>query len=303
MSTTIKHLVLSGGGPAGLITYGCIRYLSQNNVWFLSDIESIYGTSIGGYIGIIVSLGYEWQWLDDYFIKRPWDKILEVTPMSIIDVYTKKGLLDVDFIEKTISPLFTAKNLTKNVTMQELYDFTNIDIHVFSTEINGERLSKVDISHSTHPLLRVVDALAMTMAYPFVFSPVCNDGKCFIDGGLMNNYPLRDCIENKKCKEDEVLSFKNVWVANECQVSCESNVFHYITAIFKKIHREIDTTHHQGEIKNTVRCLIEELDGLPAWLEALSSETRRKQLIERGANQAKIFHEYLDASQRGVEKM
>lgn len=300
---TIKHLVLSGGGPAGFITYGCAKYLSQKDFWILSDIESIYATSIGGYIGIVISLGYDWKWLDDYLIKRPWDKILEITPMSIIDVYSKKGLLDADFIEKTISPLFTAKNLSKDVTMQDLYDYTNIDIHVFTTEINGQRLSKVDISHSTHPSLRVVDALAMTMAYPFVFSPVCIDDKCYIDGGLMNNYPLRDCIEKTSCCQDEVLSFKNVWVVDDCRVSCDSNVFHYISAIFRKIHREIDTENNQGEIKNTVRCLIEELDGLPAWLNALSCESQRERLIERGANQAKIFYDYMEFSERSVEKM
>ena len=51
---TIKHLVFSGGGPAGLVLYGAAKQL--NNVyWNLKNIESIYGTSIGAYIGIIIS--------------------------------------------------------------------------------------------------------------------------------------------------------------------------------------------------------------------------------------------------------
>lgn len=296
----IKHLVMSGGGPAGFVTYGSARYLSKKDFWRLADIESIYATSIGGYIGIVLSLGYDWDWLDDYLIKRPWDKIVDISPMSIIDVYSKKGLLDVKFIETTILPLFTAKNLSENVTMIEFYEHTKIDIHMFSTEINGSRLKKVDISHTSHPSLRVVDALAMTMAYPFVFSPVCIDNQCFIDGGLMNNYPLRDCIENQKCEESEILSFKNVWVVDDCKVTNDSNIFDYISTIFRKMNREIDTEVEQGEIKNTVRCLIEELNGLPAWFDALSSEKLRRQLIERGSNQAKIFHDYMEVSKGSV---
>lgn len=292
----IKHLVMSGGGPAGFVTYGCARYLCEQKFWQLSDIESIYATSIGGYIAIVLSLGYEWEWLDDYLIKRPWDKIVDISPMSILNVYSKKGLLDIKFIETTIFPLFTAKKISENVTMEEFYKHTNIDIHVFSTEINANRLKKIDISHSSHPSLRVVDALAMTMAYPFVFSPVCIDTQCFIDGGLMNNYPLRDCIENTKCELSEILSFKNVWVVDECQVTNDSNIFDYISTIFQKMNREIDTEVEQGEIKNTVRCLIEGLNGLPAWFDALSSEKVREQLIERGSNQAKIFYDYMKVS-------
>jgi len=66
---TIKHLVFSGGGPAGLVLYGAAKQL--NNVyWNLNNIESIYGTSIGAFIGIIISLGYDWDVVDDYLIKH-----------------------------------------------------------------------------------------------------------------------------------------------------------------------------------------------------------------------------------------
>ena len=80
----IKHLVFSGGGPAGLLTYGAAKYLAQKGFWTLSDIKSIYGCSIGAYMGIIISLNYEWDWLDDYFIKRPWEKIVSINAMSLI---------------------------------------------------------------------------------------------------------------------------------------------------------------------------------------------------------------------------
>ena len=64
----IKHLVLSGGGPTGFLTYGAARYLSQQNFWSMNSVESIYGTSIGAFFGIILSLGLPWNYLDDYLI-------------------------------------------------------------------------------------------------------------------------------------------------------------------------------------------------------------------------------------------
>ena len=52
----IKHLVFSGGGPAGLITYGAVKQLEQANVWSLSNIQSMYGCSIGAYLAVVLSL-------------------------------------------------------------------------------------------------------------------------------------------------------------------------------------------------------------------------------------------------------
>ena len=59
----------------------------------------------------IISLGYEWDWLDDYFVKRPWEKLVNIGVADILRVYDKKGILDISFIEKALEPLLTAKNL------------------------------------------------------------------------------------------------------------------------------------------------------------------------------------------------
>jgi len=297
---TIKHLVMSGGGPAGLLTYGAARHLAKQKYWILSDIETIYGTSIGSFMGVVLSLGYEWEWLDDYFIKRPWDKLIKLDPLSIVEIYQNKGLLSVDFIQETVEPLFTAKGLSVDVTMKQLFEYNHIDVHVYTTEINGYRMEKICISHESHPNLPVVNALAMSMAYPFAFTPVCVDGKCYIDGGLLNNYPLRDCIEETKCEEIEILSFKNIWVIDECKVCDDSNVFDFLMVILRKMKREIDTEGAQGEIKNTVRCIIEDLDGLPAWMDALSTEVLRRTLIERGERHAQLFLTYLSTTNRPI---
>ena len=82
---TIKHLVISGGGPIGLLTYGIASQLAKKGFWQLADIQSIYGCSVGAYLGVVLSLGYEWEWLDDYFIKRPWEKLIESSIINIIE--------------------------------------------------------------------------------------------------------------------------------------------------------------------------------------------------------------------------
>ena len=292
----IKHLVVSGGGPTGFLTYGAARYLAKKGFWDPADIESIYGCSIGAFMGVVISLKYEWDWLDDYFIKRPWEKVVGVTPTSILDAFDKKGVLGDKFLQDSLEPLFSAKELdVAVVTLAELYAFNGIDIHIYTTNLNGHLMQKIDMSHTTHPDVPVVKALRMSTAYPFAFEPVCEDGKCYIDGGMLNIYPLNDCIEQTKCNKDEILAFKNVWVVGSYAITEESSIIDFLLVLLRKMQRAIDSEPDQDEVKHTVRCLIEDLDGFPAWMRALSTEENRTKLINKGEAQAKLFLSYLNS--------
>ena len=62
---TIKHLVISGGGPIGMAYLGALEYLHDEGFWKLDEIESIYATSIGT-IGVIHP-----EVLENYHLKYP----------------------------------------------------------------------------------------------------------------------------------------------------------------------------------------------------------------------------------------
>lgn len=289
----IKHLVFSGGGPAGLITYGAVKYLAQTNIWTLDNIKSIYGTSIGAYIGIIISLGYEWDWLDDYIIKRPWEKLFTLTAQTLWDAYEQKGVLGENIVLESMKPLLRAKDLSDQCTLQELYDFNNIDIHLYTTNINSDRLMKVDLSHNTHPNLSIIKALCMSMSYPMAFKPICIEDNCFIDGGLLNNFPLNDCLLQSGCQSDEVLAFKLNWLrAKEFKVTNDSTIIDYIIFLTKKMQYEICTEPKQSVITNIVNCIVDkELAGISNWLKIVATEDTRRKLIEQGITEGKHFLE------------
>lgn len=289
----IQHLVISGGGPAGLLTYGAAQQLAKAGFWRLQDIKSMYGCSIGAYMAVILSLGYDWDWLDDYFIERPWEKVVSLSAMSIIEAFDQKGLMDVKCIEESLMPLLSAKGMSAATTLAEYYAFNQIDLHMFTTNINGVQLEKIDMSHSTHPTLSVVQALSMSMAYPLAFKPVCLDGACYIDGGMLTNFPLNDCITQTKCNKDDILAFKNIWVSEETSITEESSLLEFCMATITKMARAICTENQQPDIKHTVRCLVEDLNGLPSWLHAVATHDMRAKLVERGRQHGKLFLSYL----------
>ena len=67
----IKHLVVSGGGPTMIQTLGSIQHLEENKFIDINIIETIYGTSAGAIIGVLICLKFDWITLHDYIIKRP----------------------------------------------------------------------------------------------------------------------------------------------------------------------------------------------------------------------------------------
>ena len=166
----IKHLVISGGGGGFFVIYGVLKYLSLKNFWNINNIKSIYATSSGTFVGIILSLGYDWESLDDYLIKRPWEKIVVIKPDQLINLWKNKGILDETIFKLILEPLLIAKDLSADITMQELYDYNNIELHIYTTNLNGMVPTTVDISHKTHPALCVYKAVTMSSTIPILFS-------------------------------------------------------------------------------------------------------------------------------------
>ena len=75
---TIKNLVISGGGPIMIQILGAIQHLEENNFIDRNNIETIYGTSAGAIVAVLLCLKYDWETINDYIIKRPWQDVFTI---------------------------------------------------------------------------------------------------------------------------------------------------------------------------------------------------------------------------------
>ena len=103
---TIKHLVISGGGQSLFTLLGTIRELESKNFLQVSALQSIYGTSAGGILGVILSMGYDWETIYDYLIKRPWHDAFKVDIQTILNAYSSCGLFGSNAFSILFKPLF-----------------------------------------------------------------------------------------------------------------------------------------------------------------------------------------------------
>lgn len=281
----IQHIVLSGGGPIGLAHLGTLKELEQSNIWKLSDLKSVYGTSAGGILGLVLCLKYDWDTVIEYFVKRPWANAFKIKPEDIFNIYQKKGILNIQFIEIIFKPLFDAKNISMNITMKELYEWSGIDLHVFSLELNAFEIC--DISHTSFPDLPVLKAIHMTSAIPIAIEPVFIDGKCYVDGGFVNNYPLNHCLKAHP-DVDDILSFKNIYSKLASNINEESTALDMMVTLCQHLFKKISLTNGIPDVPNQVN---QSADGMSigGFIDTLESESYRISLIENGIKTAKEF--------------
>jgi predicted acylesterase/phospholipase RssA len=287
----VKHIVISGGGPSLFQYLSAIQYMDENKIIDLQKIESIYGTSAGSIVGVLLCLKYDWETLNDYMILRPWHDLFRIKVGNIFEAYKNRGLFDKTIIEKVFKPLLDAKDLSINITLKDFYEYSKIEIHFYSFEIN--QFCVEDISYLSHPDLSLIDAVIMSSTLPVLMTPIITDNKCYIDGGVSVNYPVKYCLESGK-NEEEILGLCNQYdVQQKNQVDNDSNLLEFILCFFFKMFRSLSSNNVVPKIKHEIVCNVKYLS-LNYLMSAVTSVEVRKELQQKGIESAKEFVNLLE---------
>jgi len=283
---TIKHLVIPGGGPTGLKALGALQYLEQNGFWNISDIETIYATSAGSIISVLLCLKFDWETINDYIIKRPWNEAFKLGVDQIFEAYSKKGLFDKNIAEIFYKPFFNARDISIGITLKEFYQISNIEIHLFTLDINNFNLE--DLSYITHPDMPLLTAVQMSSAIPILISPVCVDDKCYVDGGIVCNYPINQCIL-RAGNVDEIFGLRNKYIKNHDNIVKEkSTILEYVMNFIGKLVNNVGLRIEEQTVPNELIYDAEPMNLSNIQL-ALSSKENRQELIDSGIEAGKTF--------------
>lgn len=191
----IKHLVIAGGAHMGMAYYGAIRTLVQTKFISLANIETVYATSVGGIVAILLFLHYDWEIIDNYLIKRPWNQVFKTDLPTLVRGIYKGGVYDMKEIEELLKPMLLGCDLPLNITLQEFYDYTKKEIHFITTKF--QHLEFCDISYKTHPDWKLIEAAYASASLPVAFVPFQKtEEDIYIDGAIHMNYPINKCLRD-----------------------------------------------------------------------------------------------------------
>lgn len=279
----IKHLVISGGGAYGFSAYAAIRESNRAKLWNIDDIETIYGTSAGSIISVMLALRYDWDTMDDFLLKRPWGSVFQIIPDIVLSVYSNRGLFDKTHMENVFSPLFGGKDIPLDITLQGFYEKTGIEIHIFVTEVNGDFSSETDLSYLTHPEWLLLDAVYCSCCIPGFFQPFIKDEKCYIDGGVFMNYPMFPCLKRINSGEEKtILGIKRQETQQGVsqKINTKTTLLEMVMILAEKIMQRALMDESPQNIREI--CVEANSFSITGLLLSLNSEKERIRLFETG---------------------
>ena len=184
----MKHydtLVLSGGSVRGFAILGALQNLQERG--YLKTVKYFAGTSIGGVLVYLMAIGFSAVEVLVYVCTNNIIEKLQDQKNGLTDSLLKQGLYNYGVIEETLSTM-TMEKLGYIPTLNDVY--TKLGKILVFTTFNLTKQQKEYIHFETHPMLSCLDALHMTCNLPFIFPPLVIGENEYIDGGVIENFPL-----------------------------------------------------------------------------------------------------------------
>jgi predicted acylesterase/phospholipase RssA len=286
----IRHIVLSGGGGTGFAYYGALRESHKDGFWNIDNIKTMHGISCGAIFAFLIAMlkPIGWNDFDDYCIKRPWDTVCGFSADKILNAYSNVGICGRDTIEMIVTPVLSAVDLSLNITMQEFFDYTGIELHYYTTNLDTYKL--VDVSYKTHPQWTLVDAIYSSCALPFLFRPNRVDGEVYVDGGFLCNYPLQNCIDQID-DPDEIFGLNKISIKSQEEPktgpsSEYGNIIDYLLDIIAKTVKKLVVEKTESKYTMEIPDMV-----TSAWevYEAVKTRETRTAKIQYGSD---MWQEY-----------
>jgi NTE family protein len=187
-------LVLSGGGAKGFAHIGALKIIEESGV----RIDYIGGTSMGAIIGALYASGYTANQLDSlvrvlnfktllkdelprkdktFYEKTDTEKYAITLPFDNFKINVPSGVSK----GQNLYNLFS--KLTSHVNNED--DFTKFPIPFFCIATNLETGAQKKLDKGYLP-----KAIMASGAIPTIISPVKINDTLYVDGGVVNNYPV-----------------------------------------------------------------------------------------------------------------
>jgi NTE family protein len=161
-------IVLSGGGIRGIAHLGVLKAFVKAGIKF----SHISGTSAGSIAGALFAAGVDPEEALSIFIKT---KLLRFIRPAVGSL----GLLN----------LQNTSNIFKQYFPEDRIEALKIPLTIAATNFSKGELVYFDKG----PLIQAIHA---SSCIPGIFKPIMIDGQMYVDGGILNNFPVEPLLNN-----------------------------------------------------------------------------------------------------------
>lgn len=189
-----EYLVFSGGSIKGIAFVGAIQILEKYGIMG-PNIKGYAGTSAGSIIAAMMAIGLSYDQIANYMVKLDTTKIPDDKVGFVRDTYNlieHYGVCKGNYLYKYIGDIIKTHCGNKDYTIEQLYKDTNITLVIPVTNVNTMETVYLN-PHNEEIAYRAVPirlAVRMSTSIPYMFEPIVYTNCSFVDGGLIDNYPI-----------------------------------------------------------------------------------------------------------------
>jgi NTE family protein len=186
-----RNLVFEGGGVKGIAYVGALEVLDQEAI--LKDIKRIGGTSAGAINAVLLACGYSNAEQRKLLAEMDFNRFMDDSAGFLRDA---KRLVDDfgwhkgDYFREWVGELVAKKMGSAHATFRDFQLAKRPDLYLVGANLSTGFGEVFSVEHT--PSMRVVDAVRISMSLPLFFAAIRNPrGDVYVDGGLLNNYPIK----------------------------------------------------------------------------------------------------------------
>jgi len=211
MAYPFKNLVFEGGGVKGIAYVGAMGVLEEKGI--LKNIKRVGGTSAGAINAVLFGLGYSnaetkkilWGLNFKKFLDDSWGVVRD-TKRLIEEFGWYKG----DFFRGWIGKLIEKKTKKPDATFRDIHEMGEDkgfrDIYMIGTNLSTRFAEIFSWEHT--PRMPLADAVRISMSIPLFFTAKRSiRGDVYVDGGVLDNYPIKMFDRRKYIGEGEEMHF------------------------------------------------------------------------------------------------
>jgi len=172
-------------GPGAMGFYAMLGYLKKNE-YKLRNVKEISGASAGAILALFLALGKSTDEILDIALNLNFSDYIKLNLKSFINSY---GFVDIEPIREKFIDICEC-----NPT------FSDLDMKIYISAFCVNTSKTIYFSKDTHPEMKVIDAVCMSMAVPFIFSAITYDDMLYVDGGTKEILPTSPFLDKKPNK-------------------------------------------------------------------------------------------------------
>jgi predicted acylesterase/phospholipase RssA len=186
----IDTLCLGGGGMKAFSFIGILDFLTEVNYININIFNNYIGTSSGAIISFLLSINYTILELKEFILNFNFN-ILK-NNLNIENLIINLGLDNGNKIMYIIQSFLKNKLNKTDISFKEHFDLTKKKLTIIGT--NYTKSCEEVFNFEKTPNMSIITAIRISISIPLIFTPVYFNEYYYIDGGLLNNFPINYCI-------------------------------------------------------------------------------------------------------------